>query len=92
MAQEWAKAFYNSKEWKKCRASYIKSVYGLCKMCGCPGYIVHHIIPLTPDNIDNPEITLNHKLLKYVCKDCHEKFRLGDLRYRFDADGMPIPP
>ena len=29
MAKEYAKAFYNSSAWIKCKNSYIKSVYGL---------------------------------------------------------------
>ena len=78
MAKEWAKAFYKSKEWKECRAAYIQSVNGLCERClkkGIvnPGYIVHHKIHLTPENINNSEITLNWDNLEYVCKECHDK-------------------
>ena len=92
MAQEWAKAFYKSKSWQRCRASYIKDVYGLCEVCGCPGYIVHHKIPLTLLNINDPDVSLNHDNLIYVCKDCHEREHHGDiLRYRFGDDGMPVP-
>lgn len=42
MAKEFAKAFYNSKAWKKCKASYIESVHGLCERCEKSGYIVHN--------------------------------------------------
>ena len=78
MAKEWAKSFYKSKEWKECREAYIQSVNGLCERClkkGIvkPGYIVHHIEHLTPENIDDPEITLNWDNLEYVCKECHDK-------------------
>ena len=77
MAKEWAKAFYKSKEWKECRAAYIQSVNGLCERClkkGIvnPGYIVHHKIHLTPENINNSEITLNWDNLEYVCKECQK--------------------
>lgn len=73
-----AEKFYNSTAWKECRAAYIQSVQGLCETCLeqgeiKPGYIVHHKITLTPQNINNPEITLNWKHLKYECKECHDK-------------------
>jgi hypothetical protein len=76
MAQEWAKAFYKSKAWLDCRAAYIASVYGLCECCTRkgetkPGLILHHKIKLTPSNINNPDITLNHIHLEYLCLDCH---------------------
>ncbi|HBA50077.1 MAG TPA: HNH endonuclease [Lachnospiraceae bacterium] len=79
MAQEWAKSFYNSKKWQDCRKSYMENRIlvdgGLCEECHeKPGHIVHHRISLTLDNIKNPEISLNHKNLEYVCKDCHDRF------------------
>lgn len=51
MAKEWAKWFYNSTTWKKCREGYIKSVNGLCERCLdkgmiVPGKIVHHKVYL----------------------------------------------
>lgn len=73
MARDFAKAFYASKVWLECRAAYIKSVFGLCERCKRkPGKILHHKKPLTPDNINDPEITLGWWNLKLVCKDCHE--------------------
>lgn len=79
MAKEFAKKFYASKAWKECRKAYIAKVNGMCERCldigrYTPGYILHHKILLTPTNIDNPNITLNHNLLYYVCKNCHEAF------------------
>lgn len=78
MAQPFAKRFYNSKAWLDCRASYISSVDRLCERCllngrYTPGYIVHHVIYLTPDNINDPKITLNHELLEYLCIECHNR-------------------
>ena len=94
MARDFAKAFYSSKEWLATRDLYIKSVDGLCENClkkniYRPGKIVHHIIHLTPANINNPDITLNPKNLKLVCQDCHaEEHATGpQLRYCFDDDG-----
>lgn len=101
MAQEWAKAFYKSVKWQRCRNAYIQyrimSDGGLCEEChDKPGYIVHHKAILTPDNITDPEISLNHDNLAYVCKDCHDLFEGHGLNKRnkplcvFDAEGQPI--
>lgn len=78
MAKPWAVKFYNSKAWKDCRASYISKVNGLCERClnnnnYVSGYIVHHTIVLTPFNICDPNIALNHEHLEYLCKPCHDK-------------------
>jgi 5-methylcytosine-specific restriction enzyme A len=78
MAKEFSKQFYKSKAWQECRAGYIQSVQGLCETCLeqgeiKPGYIVHHKVLLTPQNINDLEISLNWKLLKYECKQCHDK-------------------
>jgi len=77
MAKEYAKSFYKSKAWQECRASYIKKVYGLCEHCGKPGYIVDHIEEINPDNINNPDITLNHENLQYLCTPCHNRKTFG---------------
>lgn len=46
MAKEWAKPFYNSKQWKQCRKSYIAHRIsidgGMCEHCHRElGYIDH---------------------------------------------------
>lgn len=97
MAKEFAKWFYNSKAWIECRAAYIISVFGLCERCGKPGHIVHHKKKLTPQNINDPSVTLNWSLLEYVCLECHNKDELGEhtekkKRYRFDEEGNVLPP
>jgi hypothetical protein len=76
MAREFSRKFYKSKAWKQCRESYIAKVYGMCERCQTkgkikPGYIVHHKTYITPQNINDPNITLNHSNLEYVCLDCH---------------------
>lgn len=79
MAQDFAKAFYNSQAWQDCRDGYISSVHGLCEDCQKPGYIVHHKERLTPENINDPDVTLNWEKLKYLCLECHNAV---------DADGV----
>ena len=105
MSKEFAKAFYSSGRWLKCRASYIAERQaidgGLCEECGeALGYIVHHKITLTESNIHNPDIALNFEYLEYVCKKCHDKFD-GHFKPKtttdilpmigFDEDGQPFP-
>lgn len=104
MAKEFAKSLYNSKAWRDCRQSYIDyrvSVDGgMCEECGEEiGYIVHHTILLTPDNIHDPSVSLNHEHLKYECKQCHDKEEKhfkpqikshNNKRYRFDENGLII--
>lgn len=95
--KDYARAFYKSKEWQKCRAGYIKSVGGLCERCLkrgliVPGYIVHHICYLTPENIQDTSITLNWDNLEYLCHDCHNKehFEEKPKRYIIGADGKVL--
>lgn len=93
MAQDFAKAFYGSKAWLQCRLSYIASVFGLCEQCRKPGYIVHHKIKLTTENINDPMITLNHANLQYLCIECHNAIDSEDVvrkDLRFDAAGQLV--
>ena len=71
MAKEFARSFYSSQKWKKCREAYIAKRRaidgGLCETCReRPGYIVHHKIELTPENINDANITLGINNLKYA--------------------------
>ena len=104
MAKEFAKSFYNGRKWLKCREAYIahrESVDGgMCESCGEePGYIVHHIIELTPENINDPDISLSFDNLKYDCHICHQKENTkeeveGLVQYYFDENGevVELPP
>ena len=96
MAKEYAESFYQSKQWKDCRESYIYSVHGLCERCKDkgtlkPGKIVHHKEYITPENIDDTRITLSHSNLEYLCQDCHNaEHHSHDVTREglmFDADG-----
>ena len=91
MAKEWAKGFYKSKAWQRCREGYIQSVMGLCERCGAGGKIVHHIVELTPESINNPEVSLNWNNLELLCQDCHNEHHHGGgsttQGIRFDEDG-----
>ena len=95
--KEFAKAFYKSKEWERCRAGYIKYVGGLCERCLSrgdidPGLIVHHKCYLTPENITDPAITLSYDNLELLCLDCHNKEHITkhEQRYKIRPDGKVI--
>lgn len=92
----YAERFYSSKAWQHTRAAYRKSRRNLCEVCLSNGLIspceiVHHKIEVTPDNIDDPNITLNWDNLQCVCRDCHAKIhdKLGR-RYKFDEMGRVV--
>ena len=103
MAKEWAKPFYNSKAWARARDGYIAERIridgGLCEQCHKEmGYIVHHKIMLTRENIHNPEVALNWANFSYECKECHDQHEGHGLAKRtpllvtFDEAGNVLPP
>lgn len=71
MAKEYAKNFYNSKAWKQTRDSYFNEKFGICEICNGAGEIVHHIEHITPENINNINITLSKDNLQLLCRSCH---------------------
>lgn len=95
MAKEFAKAFYKSRAWQQCRQAYIVHVHGLCERCQEPGLILHHKIYLTPENINDPNITLSFENLEYLCLDCHNREHSNKnktrQRYKFAESGDIIP-
>lgn len=71
MAKDFAKSFYNSQAWVNVRNSFFIEKLGMCERCSNPGEIVHHKIYITPDNINDPNITLNKNNLELLCRTCH---------------------
>lgn len=80
MAQEFSKKFYKSIEWLTCREQIIldrSDKEGIkCEKCG--KYIteskfiqLHHIKELTPQNINDVNITLNPDNILVLCQTCH---------------------
>ena len=63
--------------------------------CGRPGEIVHHKTHLTPENIDDPTVTLNEDNLELLCRDCHGVEHTKDLpideSLMWDEDGNLVP-
>lgn len=73
MARQFSRSFYNSAAWDKVREAFKLSKFGICERCGMPGEEVHHKIWLTPDNINNPYVTLSWDNLELLCMSCHTK-------------------
>ena len=72
----------------------------MCESCHeAPGYIVHHKIHLTPENINDPDISMGFGNLKYDCHACHNAEHgaaavPGLVEYTFDSQGNLVlgPP
>lgn len=74
----------------------MKSVGGLCEDCYKKGKItpaeeVHHIRFLTPQNINDPNVTLNWKNLVALCRECHRRRHGNQKRYKIDEWGRVLP-
>lgn len=72
MAKAFSKHFYNSSAWVKTSKAYKIHQHYICEKCGGVAEEVHHIIPLNPNNINDPNITLNWDNLMALCRSCHE--------------------
>ena len=67
---------------------------GLCERCFAmglysPAKLVHHKVHLTPDNIDDPEVSLSFDNFQRLCQDCHAVVHSNqqECRTKFNADG-----
>lgn len=101
MAKDYAERFYKSTAWKTTRAAYLSHVRGQCERCMRefhqgkrrledinPAVIVHHKRYITPDNINDPRVTLSWENLEAICADHHNKeHKAHGRRYFFDKEG-----
>jgi len=93
--KDFAEKLYKSRGWRGTRDAYAQSVHGVCERCLRKGImsigeIVHHKIPITEDNIDNPEITLSWENLELLCRKCHAEVHGSRRRYKLDGFGRVI--
>lgn len=91
--KEYAKRFYKSTAWEKARGQAWSRDKGLCQECLKKGIIkegdtVHHINPITVDNIKDESITLNLDNLETVCRDCHAKVHGKYMQDRYKVDEL----
>lgn len=89
------KQLYNSKVWKDTRQQVLRRDLFTCRDCHSRASEVHHIKPLTPENIDNWDISLNPNNLISLCKKCHSKITdgyTGDIQgdYIFNENGEVV--
>lgn len=99
MAQDYARPFYDSQQWRKTREAYLHSQNYICEGCGGAASLVHHIERIRPWNVADPDITLNWENLMALCGDCHAETHTRDYSSNnaarlngvtFDAEGNPI--
>ena len=63
--------FYWTKEWRKTAALYMESRGHICERCGRLAHIIHHRQYVTPENVNDTDITLNWDNLEALCMECH---------------------
>ena len=91
--KDYAAEFYKSAAWKSCRDAYMASRSYLCEECMregryIPAKIVHHVIPITLENINDPNVTLSWSNLRAVCRECHAAAHGARVRrYKVDSSG-----
>lgn len=98
MAKAFSEKFYKSSVWRECRNAYAAYRGHLCEACLRRGILtygdtVHHKIELTPDNINDPEVSLNFNNLELLCRLCHAEAhdrRKKSRRYTIGPDGEII--
>lgn len=71
-------AFYASKPWRDLAFALKVAAGGRCSDCGriiedMGKLIGHHVVELTEDNVDDPNISLNPDKIEIICFDCHNK-------------------
>lgn len=102
-----AKKFYHSKAWQNTRSLVWDRAHGMCERClergeVKPADVVHHKVPLSPDNMNDQNITLNPDNLIALCDECHTEVHqalgIGAMngkqeetpRVRFDENGNVV--
>ena len=94
-------SFYTSHVWRRCRKAFAESKGNLCERCLKRGIInpgekdrpleVHHKVPLTADNVQDPKVALAWNNLELLCKDCHDAERARrEKRWAIGPDGRVI--
>lgn len=95
--EQFANVFYSSAAWKRCRRDLAKARGNMCERCYQKGLVVvgtrkrplevHHKVKLTPENINDPSVTLNWDNMELLCRDCHEQLH-GKGPTRWDVDEL----
>lgn len=69
----------------------------MCERCFArgiykPAKLVHHIEHVSPDNVDDPHVTLNYDNFQRLCQDCHAEVhrKTPETRVTFDDMGNVV--
>lgn len=108
-ARDFSRHIYHSARWaslQKLAMERTETTTGMCPPFMCercykhgilkPAKVVHHITFITPENVNDPSVTLNLDNLTRLCQDCHAAVHSSDpdagpKRYRFDEHGNMVP-
>ena len=76
MARSIDRKFYESPEWRRCKAVYLERVNHLCERCLAkgkhePAKIVHHRVHLSEENYGDPSLMFGFDNLEALCQSCH---------------------
>lgn len=70
---------------------------GMCERCFSrgvfrPAKVVHHIEHVTPENVNDPHVTLSYDNFQRLCQDCHAAVHAGgeESRVTFDEFGNVV--
>lgn len=94
--RDFARGFYRTKTWQAAREAAMSRDGRLCVDClkrglYVPAEEVHHIIPLSPENINDPAITTGLDNLVSLCRECHKRRHKPEPeRYKVDEYGRVI--
>ena len=97
MNKDYAKVFYHSKKWKDINRAYMISKNYICERCGSLARIVQHKKYITPNTINDPDITLNWSNLEALCMNCHTNEHLkseicsNEVRFTDNGDLIKSP-
>lgn len=75
---DWADRFYRSKRWKDFRLALIRERGIRCEMCGKmmrseADIQADHIQELTPESVNDINVSFNPANIQLLCADCHSK-------------------
>lgn len=84
MAKEFAKSFYKSKAWKRCRAMYAASVGGLCERCLTKEFVMFNLFKKKKTQHEEPPQQME-------CPKCGGIMTLTNgLTYKFHCRGQEL--
>lgn len=91
--KEYAQSFYSSQAWKNIRSHVMQRDHYLCQDCMKKGHIVpaeevHHIVEISPENINDTSVTLNPDNLVSLCRECHRSRHKTPIQRRYTVDAF----